>query len=108
MPDYVRPRHAASLILIRRGATDAEVLLGRRHKRMRFMPGVFAFPGGALEVGDYLPSGYEENLAPQPDGLDSYTKTYVGAFAKAALRELCEETTLLLGYESEQADPKQY
>jgi 8-oxo-dGTP pyrophosphatase MutT (NUDIX family) len=50
------PRPAASLILLRRGGKHAErgveVLLVRRTPEARFMPGVWVFPGGTVDVGD--------------------------------------------------------
>ena len=49
----VRPRHAASLVLLKGDLDGPEVLLGRRPMASRFMPGVYFFPGGALERGDH-------------------------------------------------------
>ncbi|MGH7048073.1 MAG: hypothetical protein ACREE2_16985, partial [Stellaceae bacterium] len=48
----VRPRDAASLILLRGDGDGLEVLVGRRPLSARFMPGVYVFPGGAIEAGD--------------------------------------------------------
>jgi 8-oxo-dGTP pyrophosphatase MutT (NUDIX family) len=49
-------RPAASLILLRRGGrhTDrgVEILLVRRGQGARFMPGVWVFPGGAVDAAD--------------------------------------------------------
>ena len=41
---YVRPRDAATLILVDRSGRVAKVLLGKRHLRHRFMPGSSCFP----------------------------------------------------------------
>ena len=46
----VRPRDAASLILLRGEGKDLEVLAGRRPLHVRFMPGVHVFPGGAIAL----------------------------------------------------------
>jgi len=50
------PRPAATVILLRRGGKHAErglqVLLVRRNPGARFMPGVWVFPGGAVDPGD--------------------------------------------------------
>jgi len=50
------PRPAASVVLLRRGGRHAdralEVLLLRRSERAKFMPGVWVFPGGAVDDGD--------------------------------------------------------
>lgn len=47
------PRQAATVILLRRGGSHAdrglEVCMVRRNPASRFMPGVWVFPGGAVE-----------------------------------------------------------
>src|ERR687889_627597 len=48
----VRPRDAATLIIIDRTARTPKVLLGRRHARHKLMPGKFVFPGGRIDLGD--------------------------------------------------------
>ena len=98
----IRPRDAASIILIRPGGTVPhkdypQVLIGRRRADLRFMPGVYAFPGGAIDQCDLQPSGFPETLPALPMGLDRRTKSRQGVFSRGVLRELYEETTLLLG-----------
>ena len=50
------PRPAATVILLRRGGKHAErsleVLLVQRNPEARFMPGVWVFPGGAVDSSD--------------------------------------------------------
>jgi 8-oxo-dGTP pyrophosphatase MutT (NUDIX family) len=50
------PRPAASVVLLRRGGKHSdralEVLLLRRSEEAKFMPGVWVFPGGAVEAAD--------------------------------------------------------
>ena len=50
------PRPAASVVLLRRGGKHAdralEVLLLKRTEGAKFMPGVWVFPGGAVDVED--------------------------------------------------------
>ncbi len=48
----VRPRQAASVILLRGGSERLEVLLVRRTPKARFMGGVWVFPGGAVDAGE--------------------------------------------------------
>ena len=48
----MRPKDAASLILVRRADAGPRVLMGRREPRHAFMPDVFVFPGGAVDRGD--------------------------------------------------------
>jgi len=46
------PRQAASVIVLRGGDADLEVLLVRRTPKARFMGGVWVFPGGAVDAGE--------------------------------------------------------
>lgn len=50
------PRPAASVVLLRRGGKHAdralEILLLKRSESARFMPGVWVFPGGAVDACD--------------------------------------------------------
>jgi len=50
----VRPRDAASLILLRGKGENLEVLAGRRPMHVKFMPGVHVFPGGAIDPPDRI------------------------------------------------------
>ena len=79
------------------GGFGAEVLLGRRSDRSRFMPGIYVFPGGRVGPEDRQPSGFAEPLPDPPPGLDRATRQRLPVFARAALRETYEETGLLLG-----------
>lgn len=77
----IRPRDAASLVLLRDTPDGLEVLLGRRPDSARFMPGVYVFPGGAID-----PSDAEQSQA-----------VGVSVLAWTALRETWEETGILHG-----------
>ena len=46
------PRPAATVILLRGGATGLEVLLAQRNPQARFMGGAWVFPGGAVNPED--------------------------------------------------------
>ncbi len=46
------PRQAATVILLRGGASALEVLLVKRSPAARFMGGVWVFPGGAVDAGE--------------------------------------------------------
>jgi 8-oxo-dGTP pyrophosphatase MutT (NUDIX family) len=103
LKSVVSPAAAAGLVLIRQtvsaspGGFGAEVLLGRRSGRSRFMPGIYVFPGGRVGPEDHQPSGFAEPLPEPPPGLDRTTRQRLPVFARAALRETYEETGLLLG-----------
>ncbi|TME53998.1 MAG: NUDIX hydrolase, partial [Chloroflexi bacterium] len=46
------PRPAATLILLRPGGEDIEVLMIQRAKSAAFLGGAYVFPGGALDAAD--------------------------------------------------------
>ena len=48
----LRPRDAATLILLDRKDKEVLVLMGRRHAGHTFMPGKFVFPGGRTDPSD--------------------------------------------------------
>ncbi len=85
----VRPRDAASLILLRGAGAALEVLVGRRPLAARFMPGVYVFPGGAIDPPDRLPWSIETGTAALAPRL--------ARCARAALRETWEEVGVLVG-----------
>ncbi len=101
-PRALRPRDAATLILVERPKDGpARVLMGKRHAGHRFMPGKFVFPGGRVEPEDrrmvaagMLDPDVEEKLnthvrRPSPN--------FARALALAAIRETFEETGLAIG-----------
>src|ERR1044071_5086680 len=88
----VRPRDAASLILLRGEGGDIEVLAGRRPGHVRFMPGVYVFPGGA-DREDNKPWPVETGGTHLPPRLLRS--------ARAALPETWEEVGVLVGRRAE-------
>jgi 8-oxo-dGTP pyrophosphatase MutT (NUDIX family) len=103
---YVRPKDAATLILVDRTGRVPKVLLGKRHARHKFMPGKFVFPGGRVDAADrHMPVARpldpyaEANLMKR---LQRASAAKARAFALAAIRETFEETGLLLGVRSDE------
>jgi 8-oxo-dGTP pyrophosphatase MutT (NUDIX family) len=97
----VRPRDAATLILLDRSGSDTTVLMGRRHEGHKFMPGKFVFPGGRVEPYDSRMSA-TGCLAPEAEArllkaIKRPSAAKARGFALAAIRETCEETGILLG-----------
>lgn len=94
----IRPRDAASLILVRDGAGGWEVLMGKRRGRARFVPGYYVFPGGRVDASDYRarPASPLEPEVGSLLGMDG-NQAKVQALAMAAVRETYEETGLILG-----------
>lgn len=97
----VRPRDAATLILLDHSSATPRVLLGRRHAGHKFMPGKFVFPGGRIEACDRQMSVAGPLDAIVEEKLNARTKRPSPAFARAlaltAIRETFEETGLALG-----------
>jgi len=92
------PRAAATIVLARDGADPTrafEVLLLKRPSSSRFAAGAFVFPGGTIDPGDG-----DERLADRlpRTGPDAEPEAVL-----AALRELFEETGLLLTNEHPEA-----
>ena len=98
----LKPKDAATLIVLDRSGPAPRVLMGKRHEKHRFMPGKFVFPGGRLDAGDrhiapvqgFDPS-IETKLLHRMRGRSSPRKAR--ALGLAAIRELYEETGLLVG-----------
>jgi 8-oxo-dGTP pyrophosphatase MutT (NUDIX family) len=97
----VRPRDAATLIIIDRSAKTPKVLMGRRHPGHKFMPDKFVFPGGRIEAGDRaMPvAGTLSDRAEQAlmARVLRPSSQRARALALAAIRETFEETGLMLG-----------
>jgi len=85
----VRPRDAASLILLRGEGRTLEVLAGRRPLDVKFMPGVYVFPGGAIDPPDRIAWSIESRT----EALGAK----LARSARAALRETWEEAGILVG-----------
>lgn len=94
----VRPRHAASLIVLRDTPAGPEALMGTRGRRARFMPNRLVFPGGAVDRADYRARA-ATRLTPETRAhLERGAPPRLAhALAIAVARELDEETGLTLG-----------
>ena len=111
MNGQARPRQAATVILLRRIEPKGfEVFLTRRPEGMPFLGGMYCFPGGAVIREDYAPRMIERCR-----GLDAArVRATFGAqvsprqargFWIAAVRELFEETGVLLAVTASGARP---
>jgi 8-oxo-dGTP pyrophosphatase MutT (NUDIX family) len=97
----LKPRDAATLILVDRSGPVPKVLLGKRHAGLKFMAGKYVFPGGRMEPGDRnmpvvadLDPGAGARLM---RNVRRPSLSKARALALAAIRETFEETGLLLG-----------
>jgi 8-oxo-dGTP pyrophosphatase MutT (NUDIX family) len=97
----VKIRDAATMLVIDRTGPVPKVLLGRRHHGHKFMPGKFVFPGGRVERIDRrvwavgaLDGRIEARLRQE---VRRPSAEKARGFALAAIREVFEETGLVLG-----------
>jgi len=98
----LRPKDAATLVLVKREKTGARVLMGQRHGNMAFMANKYVFPGGRVDPGDQrillggeLRPHVAERLA------KSANAQRARGFALAAIRETFEEAGILVGERAE-------
>jgi len=104
----VEPRPAASVILVRAAAPGApeplEAYLIRRDPAMRFLGGYYAFPGGKVDPHDASAEALARchGLAPEEAAQCFVADAKVPplAYWVAAVRELLEETGILLACEA--------
>ena len=94
----VKPRHAASLIVLRQPSAGPQMLMGMRGNRHKFMPNRLVFPGGAVdpedpftEVATRLRHDTRRHLEMAADAALAH------GLGVAAARELEEETNLTIG-----------
>ncbi len=93
----VHPKDASSLIILRNSRKSIEVLMGRRPLSSRFMPGIYVFPGGALDKTDYyVYKNVSLNKSINIRKLKARNTNHMNALAKTAIRETYEETGLML------------
>jgi len=105
----LRPRDAATLVLVDRSDSALRVLMGRRHVGHKFMPGKFVFPGGAVDPADRrmaVAAPLDDILVEKLLARTAHRSPgYARALALAAIRETFEETGLALGVTDHGAPP---
>lgn len=106
----LRPRDAATLIIVDTSSGEPKVLLGRRRMDMVFMPGRYVFPGGRVDPADKIIDVHDDlseddraKLLVAMKGTPSLTRAR--ALALAAIRETFEEAGLLIGRPSQNQAP---
>jgi|SRR5271166_6546053 len=97
----LRPRDAATLIVLDRSASPPRVLMGKRHAGHAFMPGKFVFPGGRVEPADGRMAAVADLHPEVEEKLNARVRRpspkFARAIALAAVRETFEETGLVIG-----------
>jgi 8-oxo-dGTP pyrophosphatase MutT (NUDIX family) len=103
-PTQIAPtKPAATIVLLREGASGLEVLLLQRVRSSGFVPGAWVFPGGRVDGDDagaalvakldgLTPEQASERLGLSPDADPPALAYYI-----AAIREAFEETGILVG-----------
>ncbi|MDP6352640.1 MAG: NUDIX domain-containing protein [Alphaproteobacteria bacterium] len=106
MPSALRPKDAATLVLIRRDRDPPQVLLGQRHGKHAFMPNRYVFPGGTVDPTDSRvrpATPLSRHVAQRLERACSPARAR--ALAVAAIRETYEETGLMLAKPSPGGPP---
>lgn len=97
----VKPKDAATLILIDRSGKQPRVLMGKRHHSHKFMPGKYVFPGGRLDAADRAITPIDDLCEACVRRLSQHVVKWsegrARALALASIRETAEETGLLIG-----------
>ncbi len=99
---YMRPKDAATLIILRQDGPQPKFIMGKRHQNSKFMPGKFVFPGGRVDAGDsrvkpitdlhpLVAQSLISKMRKKPSPLRAR------ALAMAAIRETFEEVGLIIG-----------
>jgi 8-oxo-dGTP pyrophosphatase MutT (NUDIX family) len=92
------PRDAATVMLVRDGASGLEVCMQRRNLNSDFVGGAYVFPGGAVDPGDISPE--VESVCVGRSDVDASAQLDIEsgglAFWVAAVRECFEEAGVLL------------
>ncbi|HEY1838562.1 MAG TPA: hypothetical protein VGG36_12955 [Rhizomicrobium sp.] len=98
VPGRLRPKDAATLVLVRRNADGPRVLMGQRHGSMAFMANKYVFPGGRVDPGDQrIALGGDLKPHVRQKLVKHASEDRARGLALAAIRETFEETGLLLG-----------
>jgi 8-oxo-dGTP pyrophosphatase MutT (NUDIX family) len=94
----IRPKNAASLVILRNDAGRLFVLMGHRHAGHVFLPNLWVFPGGRVERKDYRARALGELAAETAEALAPTARPSLArALAICAVRETFEETGVLVG-----------
>ncbi len=99
----LRPRDAATLVILDRSGGEPRVLMGKRRADLAFMAGKYVFPGGRVDPADKAVAAAEDlreaevaKLLVSMRGTPSAARAR--GLALAAIREAFEEAGLIIGH----------
>ena len=106
----LRPRDAATLILVDGSSGAPRVLLGKRRADMKFMPGKYVFPGGRVDRADRSVSTSDDLLPAEiaklmVDMKGAQSQQRARSLALAAIRETYEEAGIIIGAPADGRSP---
>ncbi len=98
----LRPRDAATLVIVDRSGPAPRILMGRRRADLAFMPNKFVFPGGRVDASDSRAPSVDELPTHEIDKLmlamlGRPSRRRARGLAFAAVRETLEETGIMIG-----------
>ncbi|MCB1386675.1 MAG: NUDIX domain-containing protein [Nitratireductor sp.] len=103
--ERIVPKNAATIVLLRGRPGHEEIIMGRRNRNLKFMPGALVFPGGRVDPGDWrvpaadpLHADVRAKLLANMRGRSGERSAH--GLGIAAIRELYEETGFLIGRET--------
>jgi 8-oxo-dGTP pyrophosphatase MutT (NUDIX family) len=101
-PAKLRPRDAATLIIVDGAGGEPRVLMGKRRETQVFMPGKYVFPGGRVDKEDRLAPAADELRAGEAaklliDMKGTPSPARARALGLAAIRETFEEAGIVIG-----------
>jgi 8-oxo-dGTP pyrophosphatase MutT (NUDIX family) len=92
------PVPAATILIVRDGASGLEVFMVKRHHQIDFVAGALVFPGGKVHAGDL-----DAALSDHMDGAAGWADE-MRALGAAAIREAFEESGILFAREGDGDD----
>ncbi|SMX33126.1 NUDIX hydrolase [Actibacterium lipolyticum] len=105
-PDKSALRDASTVIMLRDAQTEPKVLMGQRGSSAAFMPDKFVFPGGAVDAVDAtVPLSPALNNECNARLCAHADPALAPALVAAGIREVWEETGLILGTPGTWPDP---